>query len=178
MFWLALLASSTFIHAFQVARPLPVHHPVVANAGVRWTLQSTAAAAAPTLKNTRSCLAMNRCDVYADTVLKQPRWGGPVLGPIVRYLNSCFIGVIFTVVLRVLNRFKAFHKERLIHQIFRREKGRGMLTVSNHMSVADDPGLFAALIPWWRVSPRRLRWVLCTEDVFFAVRGHTVFCRG
>jgi monolysocardiolipin acyltransferase len=108
--------------------------------------------------------------VYADTVLKRPRWGGPVLGPLVRYLNSCFIGVLFTLVLRVMNRFRAFHKERLIDQIFHRERGRGMLTVSNHMSVADDPGLFAALIPWWRISARRLRWVLCTEDVFFAVR--------
>ena len=116
----------------------------------------------------RHNICMNRCDEYAETVLKRPRWGGPILGPIVRYLNSCFIGILFGTILCILNSFKAFRRDILLNQVFRRDKGRGLLTVSNHMSVLDDPGLFAALLPWWRISPRRLRWVLCTEDVFFA----------
>jgi monolysocardiolipin acyltransferase len=78
------------------------------------------------------------------------------------------IGILFGTILCILNNFKAFRRQILLNQVFRREKGRGLLTVSNHMSVLDDPGLFAALLPWWRISPRRLRWVLCTEDVFFA----------
>jgi hypothetical protein len=35
--------------------------------------------------------------------------------------------------------------------------------------VLDDPGIWSVLLPFWRLHPRRLRWVLCTEDVFFAV---------
>jgi hypothetical protein len=113
----------------------------------------------------------NRCDEYADFVLK-PRWGGPVLGEIVRYFNTLFIGTVSVFILRVMNRFRVFRKEILINRIFNREKGRGLLTVSNHQSVFDDPGVLSAFIPLWRFFFRsnRLRWVLCTEDVFFAVR--------
>jgi monolysocardiolipin acyltransferase len=33
----------------------------------------------------------------------------------------------------------------------------------------DDPGLFAAFLPFYRILPRCVRWSICTEDVFFAV---------
>lgn len=111
---------------------------------------------------------INRCDQYAER-LSKPRWGGPILGPIVRYLNTIMIGVIFSVILRVFNKFTSVRRELLTDKIFNREKGRGLLTVSNHQSMADDPGLFAALIPWWRITSKQMRWVLCTEDVFFYV---------
>ena len=111
---------------------------------------------------------INRCDQYAK-VLSKPRWGGPIFGPIVRYLNTIMIGVIFSIILRVFNKFTSVRRELLTDKIFNREKGRGLLTVSNHQSMADDPGLFAALIPWWRISSQQMRWVLCTEDVFFYV---------
>lgn len=71
--------------------------------------------------------------------------------------------------LRVFNKFTAFRRELLVDKIFNREPGRGLLTVSNHQSMADDPGLFSAMIPWWRITSKQMRWVLCTEDVFFFV---------
>ena len=116
-----------------------------------------------------STIQMNRCDKYATDVLSKPRWGGAIIGPIVRYFNTVWIGLLFSFILRVMNNFKTYRQNILFHHIFKRPKNKGLLTVSNHQSVADDPGLFAAFIPWWRISPRRLRWVLCTEDVFFAV---------
>ena len=112
--------------------------------------------------------SINRCDQYAE-ILSKPRWGGPIFGPIVRYLNTIMIGVIFSIILRVFNKFTSVRRELLTDKIFDREKGRGLLTVSNHQSMADDPGLFAALIPWWRIRSQQMRWVLCTEDVFFYV---------
>lgn len=111
---------------------------------------------------------LNRCDQYAE-VLSKPRWGGRILGPIVRYLNTLMIGFLFSVILRVFNKFTSVRRELLVDKIFNREAGRGLLTVSNHQSMADDPGLFAALIPWWRISSKQMRWVLCTEDIFFFV---------
>ncbi|CAN0455046.1 unnamed protein product, partial [Ectocarpus sp. 8 AP-2014] len=45
---------------------------------------------------------------------------------------------------------------------------RGLLTVSNHMCVYDDPGLWSALVPFWRTGRRRMRWALCTDDIYYA----------
>lgn len=118
--------------------------------------------------------SLTRCDKYAE-VLSKPRWGGPIIGPIVRYLNVSLIAFIFSVILRVFNKFTVVRKELLVNKIFNREKGRGLLTISNHQSMADDPGLLSAFIPWWRISSERMRWVLCTEDIFFYVSLSTSF---
>ena len=32
----------------------------------------------------------------------------------------------------------------------------------------DDPGIFSAFVPWWIFPLNKLRWSICTEDVFFA----------
>ena len=121
----------------------------------------------------RSTLNMkSRCDIYAETTLSKPRWGGPILGPIVRFINNTITGIIFSIFLRLFNSFKTVRMKLLLNQVFKRSKGRGLLSVSNHQSILDDPGLWAACLPWWRIRPEQLRWSLCTEDVFFAVR-HT-----
>ena len=114
---------------------------------------------------------LNRCDKYAE-VLSKPRWGGPIIGPIVRYLNVFLIAFLFSTILRVFNKFTVIRKELLTDKIFKREKGRGLLTICNHQSMADDPGLLSAFIPWWRISSNRMRWVLCTEDIFFFVSSY------
>ena len=118
----------------------------------------------------RASLTMNaRCDEYAARLSSNKgRWGGRFIGPVVRYLNICLVGLIFGLVMRFLNRFRAIRRKDFLQHVFRRPKGRGLLTVSNHLSVADDPGLWAALLPWWRMRPEQMRWSLCTDGVFFA----------
>ena len=108
----------------------------------------------------------SRCDLYSD-VVKRPRWGGP-FGMIVRYLNQVFVGSIFAFIVRVLNKFKAHRLNTLTDLVWNRSEKRGLLTVSNHLSVMDDPGLFAACLPWWCLPNSKFRWTICTEDVFFA----------
>jgi monolysocardiolipin acyltransferase len=100
-------------------------------------------------------------------VLGQPRWGGPAVGPVVRYLNSALVGVLFSFILGQLNTFEGFRLNRLIELVFQRPEGRPLLTVSNHQSILDDPGLWAKVLPWWRIRPEQMRWQVCTEDVFF-----------
>eukprot|EP01038_Epipyxis_sp_PR26KG_P004104 gene4104-5854_t len=108
---------------------------------------------------------LSRCDLYAEKVLR-PRWGGFV-GPVVRYINSCLVGLIGVILLRMYNKFSSFRSNILFNQIFNRPKSLGLLSVSNHQSMLDDPMLWAAFLPWWKIGPETLRWQLCTEDFFF-----------
>lgn len=95
----------------------------------------------------------------------------------VKYLNNFIVGTIFTIILKIRNRFSVRRKQNLLDAVYKRERGTGLLTISNHQSMLDDPGLWAALLPWWRTSPSRMRWSLCTEDVFFAVSHTSYFFR-
>lgn len=111
----------------------------------------------------------SRCEEYADLMKNKPRWGGRILGPIVRYFNAMFIYIIFSVILKLFNSFKTIRLNNLMDYVWNKDKSVGLLTVSNHHSFYDDPGVWAGLLPIWRMSPEQLRWSLCTEDVFFSV---------
>ena len=87
--------------------------------------------------------------------LKQPRWGG-ALGSVVRYLNISLVSLVFGFIMRVMNKFKAYRKETLLDLVKNRPKGRGLLTVANHLSLMDDPGLWSAVLPWGRVRPDKV----------------------
>lgn len=50
-----------------------------------------------------------------------------------------------------------------------REAGTGLLTVSNHCSVLDDPFLIGALVPMpLALDARRARWSVCSQEVCFS----------
>lgn len=126
-------------------------------------------------KISKPALYSNRCDRFAEFLARGKRWGGPILGPIIRHINTIFIGLIFGFMLRIRNTFKSYRENILFDRIWNRPAQQGLLTVSNHKSFYDDPGLWAALLPWWRVLPHRLRWSLCTEDVFFSVSVNRMY---
>ena len=111
-------------------------------------------------------LMTSRCDLYSD-VVQRPRWGGPI-GKVVRYFNQVLMGSLFAFIVRVQNKFRTHRLKTLTDLVWKRPHKRGLLSVSNHLSVMDDPGLFAACLPWWRLPNSKFRWTICTEDVFFA----------
>jgi hypothetical protein len=131
---------------------------------------SMSAAALP-CKGSHRALGTERCFQYAEMIrsANHKRWGGRLLGPLIRYFSSLLFGLFFTILLKVMNRFTSHRVETLLHNVFHRPDGKGLLTVSNHQSVVDDPGLWAVVLPWWRLDPNKLRWAICTEDVFFHV---------
>jgi len=112
-------------------------------------------------------LHSDRCTDYAMALESNPRWGGPLIGPIFRYINDFIVGLLGVFVVRILNRFQCIRRPVLLRQIFNREKGRGLITVSNHQSVFDDPGLWGAILPFWRMRPDSIRWSLCADGIFF-----------
>lgn len=119
-------------------------------------------------------LKATRCDEYANQFRtieaeRNPLWRK--INVVAAYLNSVIVGLICVIIMKTLNKFTVYRLPVLLDLVFERETDRGLLTVSNHQSVLDDPGIWGAMIPFWRLKPSQLRWVLCTEDVFFAVRS-------
>lgn len=112
----------------------------------------------------------SRCEKYSEFLNRGKRWGGPIFGSIIRQINTIVVGLLFGFILRIRNTFRSIRANILFDRIWNRPAEQGLVTVSNHKSFYDDPGLWAALLPWWRITNHRLRWSLCTEDVFFAVR--------
>jgi hypothetical protein len=54
--------------------------------------------------------------------------------------------------MQVLNRVRTRNLQGLMQYVDHRDAGRPLLTVSNHMSVMDDPGLWGAILPFWRLG--------------------------
>ena len=71
--------------------------------------------------------------------------------------------------LTLRNEVELTNAEALHRHVLARPPGVALITVANHNSVLDDPGLLALLLPWAaRTTPERLRWSICTEEICFA----------
>jgi hypothetical protein len=52
--------------------------------------------------------------------------------------------------------------------VLHRESGQALLTVSNHRSMADDPGALSCILPYKvGINPKYVRWSLCAQDYCF-----------
>lgn len=58
--------------------------------------------------------------------------------------------------------------------------GRGLVTISNHVTAVDDPGVLATLAGWldFYTKPDLLRWEMCATDRCFRSRAMLPFYRG
>ena len=58
--------------------------------------------------------------------------------------------------------------KNFVKNVIQRDRGRGMITVSNHRSMCDDPPLIASILPFWlSVNPMRMRWGICAQEYCF-----------
>ncbi|GIL41921.1 hypothetical protein Vafri_16 [Volvox africanus] len=101
----------------------------------------------------------------ADEVLAPP-WGA--FG---RSLSLGLVSSFARLVLTVLNKTEIINQDRLISAIENRQNGAGVLTVCNHTSLFDDPGVLSIIMPWswlW-MDPiqHHVRWSLCAKEVCF-----------
>ena len=117
-----------------------------------------------------SVMDVSRVDAYISGMERRGagRSFGTVIGSIVRWFNMVIVSSAFFILLRVLNRLKVHNVEGL-NTLILKPREMPLLSVSNHQSFLDDPGLWAAILPFYRIHPDRTRWGICTEDVFFAV---------
>jgi monolysocardiolipin acyltransferase len=99
------------------------------------------------------------------TVPPPPAGTGNSLG------NHVAIGVVGTlsrILIRGLNRLQLYRMDVLYDAIEHRPSGLGLLTVSNHRSVADDPIMLSAMMPPRILyRPGLMRWGLCSTDICY-----------
>ncbi|KAG2446924.1 hypothetical protein HYH02_008079 [Chlamydomonas schloesseri] len=74
--------------------------------------------------------------------------------------------------LNVINTTTIHGQDRLIQAVEEQKaNGRGLITVCNHTSMFDDPGVLSLLMPWhWLWSEpltEKVRWSICAKEVCF-----------
>lgn len=93
-------------------------------------------------------------------------------------LTIAVVGTFGKLLLSGLNTLSAYRMDVLYSAIESRDPGRGLLTVSNHQSVIDDPLLLSALLPPRILyRPSVMRWGLCSVDICFQARFYAAVCR-
>ncbi len=95
----------------------------------------------------------------------------PPWGPLGRSITLGAVSTVARLVLHVLNKTEIHNHERLLDAVENRPPGAGLITVANHTSMFDDPGVLSILMPWswlW-FEPwlNRVRWSLCAREVCF-----------
>ncbi|EDW47623.1 tafazzin homolog [Drosophila sechellia] len=85
------------------------------------------------------------------------------------------VGIFSKVVLMLLNKPRVYNKERLIQLITKRPKGVPLVTVSNHYSCFDDPGLWGCLPLGIVCNTYKIRWSMAAHDICFTNKLHSLF---
>ncbi|KOC63176.1 Tafazzin like protein [Habropoda laboriosa] len=74
-----------------------------------------------------------------------------------------------------LNRTTVYNKRIIERALHRRPKNVPLITVSNHHSCFDDPGIWASLSMKNLLNPRKVRWSLAAHDICFTKSWHSYF---
>lgn len=80
-----------------------------------------------------------------------------------------------TLVLAFWNKTHVYNRDRLIRQVSKRPKGVPLVTVSNHYSCFDDPGLWGTLPIRLVCNTFSIRWSMAAHDICFTNRWHSMF---
>jgi monolysocardiolipin acyltransferase len=95
----------------------------------------------------------------------------PVLLQTVRALTMATGASVAKFVLRVCNQTRIVENEAYsawLAALRSRKEGTPLITVANHASTYDDPGLMGSIVPFDIVAhPKKMRWGICTQDVCF-----------
>lgn len=75
----------------------------------------------------------------------------------------------------VLNKTEVHNKDRLISAVGERPKDTPLVTVCNHHSCFDDPGIWAILPLRYLCNTLRIRWGMAAHDICFTRQLHARF---
>uniref|UniRef100_A0A1I8PZN7 Tafazzin family protein n=1 Tax=Stomoxys calcitrans TaxID=35570 RepID=A0A1I8PZN7_STOCA len=85
------------------------------------------------------------------------------------------VGLFSKFVLGFMNKTRVYNKERLIEAVANRPSGVPLVTVSNHHSCFDDPGLWGVLPVRYVCNTFKIRWSMAAHDICFTNKYHSWF---
>ncbi|XP_043287455.1 tafazzin [Venturia canescens] len=115
------------------------------------------------------------------TMLYDIRWIIPKLRNTGRLWNlaSSFtfaaVGLFSRIIIEWLNKTTVYNKHIITKALDDRPKNVPLITVSNHHSCFDDPGIWATLDLKHMLSRRKMRWSLAAHDICFTNVWHSYF---
>ncbi|XP_073812544.1 tafazzin, phospholipid-lysophospholipid transacylase isoform X2 [Musca autumnalis] len=138
------------------------------------TPSSSAAAATPTTANNTTPAPQVRIPYKIDWVFEGLR-NPSKLWYICSQLAIIAVGLFSKFVLVFMNKTRVYNKERLIQAVAKRPKGVPLVTVSNHHSCFDDPGLWGVLPIRYVCNTFKIRWSMAAHDICFTNKYHSLF---
>ncbi|KAJ9523269.1 hypothetical protein QJQ45_024065, partial [Haematococcus lacustris] len=101
-----------------------------------------------------------------DLGMLQPAWGS-----VGRAFTLGTVAGFSKLMLTVLNTLTVKNHQAWLDAIYHRPQGQGLITIANHTSMFDDPGVISAITPWsffwtepWHQGNR---WTMCAKEVCF-----------
>ncbi|XP_022222127.1 tafazzin homolog isoform X1 [Drosophila obscura] len=85
------------------------------------------------------------------------------------------VGIFSKILLMLMNKTRVYNKEQLVDLISKRPQGVPLLTVSNHYSCFDDPGLWGMLPLRQACNTNCIRWSMAAHDICFTNKYHSMF---
>lgn len=85
------------------------------------------------------------------------------------------VGIFSKIIIEWLNTTNVYNKDILVKALDHRPQNVPLITVSNHHSCFDDPGLWACLSLKHICSRKKMRWSLAAHDICFTNVFHSYF---
>ncbi|XP_078040620.1 tafazzin, phospholipid-lysophospholipid transacylase isoform X3 [Augochlora pura] len=85
------------------------------------------------------------------------------------------VGIFSKIIIEWLNKTTVYNKHIMTRALDFRPKNVPLITVSNHHSCFDDPGIWATLDLRYLLSRRKMRWSLAAHDICFTNTWHSYF---
>ncbi|XP_015110009.1 tafazzin homolog [Diachasma alloeum] len=122
------------------------------------------------------CAYTNKCKMNYDITWIIPKLRRPtILWHFASSLTFAAVGIFSKIIIQWLNKTTVFNKHLIEKALDKRPKNVPLITVSNHHSCFDDPGIWATLDLRHLLSRRKIRWSLAAHDICFTNVWHSYF---
>ncbi|XP_066157614.1 tafazzin [Euwallacea fornicatus] len=112
----------------------------------------------------------NKFDWIIPTLRKPSSWWR-----LASTLTMVAVGLFSKVLIKLLNKSKIHNRHVMANLLNHRDPSRPLVTVSNHHSCFDDPGIWGTLKLRHLLCPSKMRWSLAAHDICFTCAPHSYF---